>query len=1180
MNNSLLDETNENQRLAADPNISAWASANAGAGKTKVLIDRIARLLLTGVAPDKILAVTYTKAAAAEMTSRLFQTLGEWTIADDVELEKKLKKLEPKIEIDSARLSNARTLFARALETPGGLKIQTIHAFCGTILKRFPIEAGVAPGFEVLDDIGAQKLKNETYEIAATKAPEDFILISSLTSSDKNKEVIANAGQKLGKFKLERTEIETRLKEYFNWQPEKDPDELLQNATLCLTDSLALDCSNRLNEITGATNEKTAKKLEKFAQVDEDQKLEILKGLIFTSGKLRASPPIAGAATKDAMLINLFGQKSKEDGWQLSQILSEFLENLTAFETDKICRSTLALNNAASIWQSEYERQKNQKGRLDFGDLLAATARLFNQGEAASLWVLYKLDQGISHILIDESQDTSAEQWDLLKPIFTAMEQAAMDDSQDKRRSQFIVGDEKQSIYSFQGASPERFLDERKSFTDIKYPDGRENRKINFTMSFRTGSEILQAVDYVWELANDSEFKSEFEANEASSKKDKPVLEYKATGTKSHFSAREGQCSSFELWPVEMGIEQEEEERDYWDHPVDLILESSPINQLAEQIAKEIKHRIHNKAQIWNKDGSTRAVEAKDFMILVKQRKSLFHQIIRRLKASDVAVAGSDVIILNQEIGVIDLLCLGQFLLRPEDDFNLACVLKGAFCNLYDDDKHLFPLAYNRGDETLWSKLKASQDEIYKIPKQFLQSILENCQGLSPFDFLSFVLEREHIFGKTGWDCLHTRFGFEVREPIEVLLDLALNAQRSGVSNLHAFIDYIENNASEAKRDFDGSEDGVKVMTVHGSKGREAPIVILPDTTRALPRGDGNLLFEPKLGFAIWVAESGFKLEKIENLKEASKARAAQEDNRLLYVAMTRARDKLIMCGHKFGKKPYSKMSWYNKFELAFANLPEFKTRELTANYTGKEAAIAKIWGDEPNQQLTANKIIASKEIALPKWVKTKPPQFDPPPKRIAPSILIDESEPAVISPTASNMKNRYRRGRLIHELLQNLPNVAQNMRTAWAKRKLNREADLNEETREEIIFQAMKIVEDEQFAEIFGENSRAEVAIVGKGKNLPQDIIINGTIDRLLIKPDEILVLDFKTNRPPPQKIEEAPQTYINQMAAYRDVLNSAYPNKPIRCALLWTDTPILMEIPHSMLDDALLHISQTSHA
>jgi|GEM_PF-136311 ATP-dependent helicase/nuclease subunit A len=1179
-----IENTNQKQREAADPLISAWASANAGAGKTKVLIDRIARLLLTGVSPDKILAVTYTKAAASEMTTRLFETLGEWTIAKDDKLREKLEFLDPNLEIDKDQLSKARCLFARALETPGGLKIQTIHAFCQTILKRFPIEAGVSPGFEVIDDVVAKRLKSQAYELAARELPSDFAFIAAQTSLDSNRDFISIAGQKL-QHDFDKTVLVNALAKRYGWDCEIDSSTLMAKACAVFDKKLVGECARLLLETEGKSNEETAAKLLAVLNASLSDQFDIWCSLILTDRKLRATAPINKKANENSALIDLFGPYTKRgEKWELSAALKDFLELAEKFEIAKICEATVSLNCAAHMWQSQYLSLKNAGGKLDFSDLIKATANLFSMGENASLWVIYKLDQGISHILIDESQDTSSEQWNLIKPLFVAMDDAIHSGAYKGTRSQFIVGDEKQSIYSFQGASPERFLAEREAFGaqmsgDFSPIGNQEHKNIVFDVSFRSGRKILEAVDYVWHLTSDEGIADKSKRYlEVAAKEKKDDLEFKFKAPSSHFSARAGQKTTFELWPIELGSETNSVKPEYWSHPKNLNLDTSPVNQLAEQIAREIARRINEKEQVWNKSGTTRNVSANDFMILVKQRKQLFHQIIRRLKANNIPVAGSDLIILNQEMCVIDILTLGQFLLRPEDDFNLACVLKGAFCGLISDDEHLFPLAYKRDKLTLWQRLESADDVIFAPAKKFLLDLIKNCQGMTAFDFISYVLETKNLDGFTGWDKIYRRFGVEAGEPLELLLDLALQAERSGIGNLHSFIAHVENHASEVKRDFGSGEEGVQVMTVHGAKGREAPIVILPDTTRSLPTSKNNLLLDTYLDVYLWRVTKNIELPFIADLKQKASDNARSEDQRLLYVAMTRARDSLVLCGHKFGasKKKYANDCWYQRFQLSLPNIDEARYFTL-ADANGFFSRKAQIWGEKPDAAKNEVKAETRKsEIEIPNWVTTEPKPFDPPPKRIAPSALINDNDETVLSPAIGSNGQRFIRGSLIHELLQFLPNIDPELRAQWIERKLAREPNIDDTMRSEISISTLNIVNDEQFSKIFAPNSRAEVAIIGKCIGLPDDFVISGTIDRLVITESEILILDYKTNRDPPKKLEATAQTYINQMAAYRAVLQAAYPKAKVRCALLWTDTPQLMEIEPAALDKALKTIAK----
>lgn len=1146
MNNieELITQTNINQAIAADPNKSIWASANAGAGKTKVLIDRIARLLLSGAEPDKILAVTYTKAAAAEMTNRLFATLGEWAVESDDSLKKRLIKLDANLRFDNEgeTLTKARALFAKALETPGGLKIQTIHAFCGSVLKRFPIEANIAPGFEVIEDNKGQILQELAFENCLRKDKKLFLKISNLSGLENLFERLIMLGSFMENKSLDN--IIEKLKKFFGIVKIIDFDEAMNEAAQLIDENLLKECANILREGAKTDKDTASAILQILSEEKSKRPIAIINNIILTqSGTIRKKPPVTAKYADYSQIIKLFGSK---DTWPSGEI-GLIWDKVEKAQKSKIIQDTLDLIKAATLFYNQYSLLKNQMALLDFGDLLKKTSQLLNNPNNSALWVLYKLDQGLSHVLIDESQDTSAEQWELLNPLMEALEEG----SSDFARTRFIVGDEKQSIYSFQGASPERFLFEQENFNSKDEISDVKFENVDFKVSFRTGGEILKAVDKVWEHSN------------------KSSIETKSIKPSSHDSARQKESASVELWPIEMGIEANEEEEEAYNQPIDAILESSPKNQLAENIAKELKARI-GKEPVWDKDkdGNSilRPLEAKDVMILVKARNDFFHQIIKRLKYYNIDVAGSDLIILNKDPAILDLIALGRFALRPEDDFNLACVLRGAFCNLYDDDNHLFPLAYKR-KFSLWESLKNAENETFQNAKQFLLNALDKASK-NPFEFFSYILENTHPCGKTGWELLINRLGNDVKESIETFIDISLKAHSNHIGHLGAFLDYIEYEAGSQKRDFDQNDNGVKVMTVHASKGREAKVVILPDTTRAVGGKASGLYFDSEKQFPIWVANPLFDIDEVEALKEERKAKSKQEDNRLLYVAMTRARDRLILCGYKY-KNSFAKDSWYKDIEEALEKSDGLSEKELNSGIK------AQIWGKiEGEITQLETKAAIEKEI-LPDWLFNEPREFSPPPRLIAPSALIENAEePPVISPLKAKIKSRYLRGSLIHNLLELLPQIALERRAAFAKSWAQKQ-NIDKDLKEDIATSALKIVNDEQFKDIFSEKSRAEVAVIGKGQGLPENMVINGTIDRLVINENEVLILDYKTNRPPPSDLANVPQIYLNQMAAYRAVLQETYPDHKIKCILLWTDIPLMMELPNNLLDNALEKIS-----
>ena len=1171
MTRAIVELTGRNQAIAATPELSIWASANAGAGKTKVLIDRIARLLLRGSDPAKILAVTYTKAAAAEMQTRLYELLGSWTISPDKDLTSALQKLDPDLgDIESSFLAKARALFAKALETPGGLKIQTIHGFCQTILQRFPLEAGVPPGFTVLEDSAAKALQAQVFQEAYAQAPHAFLEVARLTSQDDHQKLILDAmsaaGQDLAT-EPDFDEVAQSLARALSIDPRRSATSY-RDAALALLDKDELKAAAAILERGAKSDVEAAGRLHRLANHgDLEDAWSAWTELLLTSSGSQRARYFTKKFETDYAITRLY----ESDG-PLVGGFKMALENTRAAQT---YHRSLALTQAVYAFKAAWTKAKQAIGGLDFDDLLVRTSALLRAGEGAAAWVLYKLDAGLAHILIDEAQDTNPQQWDLLEPLFTVLEQEATTHP----RTRFIVGDEKQSIYSFQGAKPERFLAEKARFEEAANEWADQRRCLEFDLSFRSSQTILNAVDAVWACATLGGPPPIAQADEAD-----PPFERKYAFPTQHIAFRTEQAGAVELWPKTVAGDKADES-DAWDHPLNIEREDSSRNRLAERIALELKARLDRGFAIPGKDG-LRPMTPGDVMILVKKRGPFFHQLIKRLKYHKVPVAGADRIKLVEDPAIQDLIALGRFALLPEDDFNTACVLKGAFCGLIDDDAHLFPLAWDRGSHSLWQRLLHSANPAHATVAELLKSVLGRAGHMPPYEFFASILERPCIEGKTGWTLLIERLGHEAREPVEAFLGRALSHGRTETPNLHGFLAAIETDAADVKREMEQGSDGVRVMTIHGAKGLEAPVVILPETTS--PRGATKTSFhyDQDIQAFLWSPTAKEDTELFDALRSAQTIAEKQEDARLLYVAMTRARDLLILCGFHFGPQKKdkgetgkedsdekAKDTWYDLFEQALTLMGPGQKLEGRAG--SDDAFSYQLWGNYAGD-LPKEALVRPAPSPLPAWIDQPPPAEKQRARRIAPSALApDGSEPATLSPLQPDARLRFLRGRLIHELLQRLPDVPEDTWEERARRRLAREADLSEETRQQMIDETLAVLRDPTFAPLFGPGSRAEATIVGRGPGLPDDMVVNGSVDRLVVTPTEVLVLDFKTNRPPPQTVEGVAQVYLNQMAAYRALLLGNWPSKKVRCALLWTDGPRLMELPDQILDDALRAIA-----
>lgn len=1126
---ALLQETTARQQAAANPHTSAWVSANAGTGKTHVLVNRVARLLLAGAPPSRILCITYTKAAAAEMTQRLFERLGKWSMADDNALRKELRELEGE-RADEEDLRRARRLFARALETPGGLKIQTIHAFCQTVLTRFPIEAGVSPGFTMIDEETAAELQTRARHdmLSRIVAKEDAalsaahaVLVAEL-GDQSYRELLDTVQQRSDR--IESAEdafasldaLRETMARHLGLSPDASPSTILADA--CADDAADRDGLLRAADALkqGAKTSQTAAIcIETFWHADDrpalwddylqafmTQKLEPRKTLT-TKGAEKADP---GAADI------LFAEQAR---------LELVLGQLRAARIVELSHAALTVGHA---YRQTYEHLKRQQGALDFNDLIIHTRHLLSGGGDA--WVHYKLDEGIDHVLVDEAQDTSPPQWDVVRLLTREMTTgfgAAEDRERD--RTVFAVGDIKQSIYRFQGAEPREFTAMRDHFAAHLGEAVKPFKALELILSFRSAAPILEAVDAVMAQHDDG------------------------VGPVTHQTRHADAPGLVELWPPFAPEDTEPEVP--WDVPLDSVTEESPPGKLARRIAETIKGWIESGEQL---TGFDRPIRPSDVMILVRQRNAFMEHMIRQLKTAGVPVAGADRLKIAEHIAVQDLLAVAAFALMPSDDLTLATVLKTPFIG-FDEDQ-LYALAHGRKGG-LWAELGKRRDETpaFAAAHDWLDRVRDRADFMAPYEFFSRVLVDDGGLAK-----LLARLGPDAEDPIDELLTLALGHEHLHPPSLEEFVQAVRTGKSDIKRDMDKGPDEVRVMTVHGAKGLESPIVFLPDTcTRPASQSDrGFLTAELSDGAKLML----FSPRKPEDDPVTGLARAAyvaeteREYRRLLYVAMTRAQERLYVAGY-VGTRGRQDGCWHELVETALQEIgTPFEVAEgeglrLARDGTPREAG--KDEGAKPSRP------------AIPAWARAPAPE-ETPRRRLSPSALEDES--AAFKPTEDG-RIAIERGKLVHRLLETLPELEPGKREAAAQAYLTRfGTKLSEADREELLTETLRLFELPETSILFGANSRAEVGISGAVTIGGVSETIAGRIDRLAVTDDAVWVLDYKTNRPAPTDITKVPRGYIRQMAAYREVLREAYPSRAIRAALLWTHGPHLMELPEDLLE------------
>lgn len=1138
------------QLQANDPLVSAFVTANAGSGKTSTLVGRVARLLLRGVRPETILCLTFTKAAAAEMQRRLFQTLGGWAVMADEALAEALAGLGEAPD----DLSKARRLFAQALETPGGLKIQTIHAFCEKLLRRFPLEAGVSPGFVVLEDSAAANTSREARDALSEYAynqPDGSVgQAFEQLSIDLDYE---RFGKLFADFEARRREIATFISD--NGGVATLADHVWQNCGFDHVPDVAQIETQALGAIDWPEWYQAADAVLACGQKTDLTLGEALKG-VNADSSLNEVWACLSTKTEATPLKSLGTAKVAPWAKDYLRAEQERLGEIRALlKRAKVAQDTIHVLTLAHAYATLYETEKSRRGALDFGDLIVKTLELLTERSDAA-WVLYKLDGGIDHVLIDEAQDTAPDQWEIIRALteefFVGAGRLRGDGSE--ARTVFAVGDEKQSIFSFQGADPARLLSESQHFQGLIESVQRQFKAVSLAESWRSTPEVLQFVDSVF---LDPSARIGLSPPREDGEGPLNVI--------THLARRPQGFGAVDLWPLVQNPERVEIEP--WE-PVDAEPEKSANKILAQQIAEDIKAQVQRGDAVQareSKSGGYRPVHYGDFLILVRRRGALFQEVIRALKREGVPVGGADRLKLSEHVVFKDLLGLAQFSLFTDDHLMLAALLRSPFCDV--DETSLYDLAHNRS-AGLWASLTARGDERaeWQAARQFFGWVKQMATTASPFDFYAKIMSRLDRSGRSMRERLLSRLGKEAEEALDAFLAQALAAEARGKHDLEQFVAEMAALEIDVKREQEDGKGEVRVMTAHGAKGLEAPIVYLPDTA-SRSSAQGTSLMQDAAKAFYWVPK---KIDDIDPTAEARLLRDQASDHeslRLLYVALTRARDRLILCGVEPRKAHLRIGSWYDYVERALMR-PEMADQVRDLPF--REGQLRR-FGADPILAPRAEQVQKGSSV-LPDWAKTMATQEALGTRYASPSALAETQKGPAPSPLATlGGLGRYRRGDLIHKLLQVLPDLPPDQFKAGAERILSRERDLTEAQRTEMTQAALAVLTDPQFAAVFGPGSRPEVALAGKAEGLPEGLAVSGRVDRLVVSSDQVLVVDYKTNRPAPATIEQTDRAYLVQMAVYVAVLRQVFPGRAVAAALVWTDGPKLMPVPDDLVAKTL---------
>jgi ATP-dependent helicase/nuclease subunit A len=1125
------------QTRASNPAASSFVSANAGSGKTHVLVQRVIRLLLDDVPPEKILCITFTKAAAANMAERVFTTLGHWVTLDDAALDAAIRDVG--IAHPDRRLRHAaRKLFASALETPGGLKVQTIHALCTRLLQQFPFEAEVPARFAVLDD----RDQTEMMERANLKV---FLQASRDPGSDVGRALttaMANAADVT--FKDVVREACLSRAHFMAWT-----DAAGSVAAASAEMSAALDVGNndRIEDIEREILDgpylprrrwpEISDALDRGSKTDGDQAIRIREAML-SAGGAQVDDYLAVFLTDGEPRKSLLTKKFADGNPSVARLFEAEgvrLPPLVEKRRAVITRDrTSALLHIATAVAANYRREKAERGLLDYDDLIDKTLAMLDR--VSSGWVHYKLDRGVDHVLIDEAQDTSPRQWDIVERLITEFTVGA--GARDGTlRTVFAVGDEKQSIFSFQGAAPHEFDERRRRWQQKFEGAGLTFERVPFTYSFRSGEAILRSVDHV--------FRDENIYRSIHAESTYPL----------HHSLADAGPGLVEFWDLAAADERRDIEG--WRAPFDGVAVTSPEVKLARRIRAEIKRLVESGTMTGHR-GDRRRLSYGDVLVLVRRRGNVFDAVIQALKHDGIPVAGADRLKLTEHIAIIDLMNLADALLLPQDDLALAVALKSPLFGLTDDD--LFALAYDRQ-----GSLRAALSEHVAASGKFADVLkrLERCERRfaleTPFAFYAWLLG-----GDGGRARILRRLGHEANDALDEFLELALNYEHKAPASLQGFLAWLRAADTEVKRDMEISRDEVRVMTVHGAKGLEASVVFLVDTTSSpldvprlrliqLPGSQGH-------DVVVWAGKKADDPRPVAAARQKMLDETDHEYRRLLYVAMTRAADRLIIGGCMPGNRNNIRdFCWYDliKKGLSRSGLVE----QTLETESGKVTRLSRAEDVADVGSTAATAAVA--RIELPSWLRTPHPE-QPAADLLRPSGAGADSGRIRSAEPLAERARALQRGTLVHRLLQSLPDLSPARRRDAAKNHLARNApSWSEADRMALVDKVLALIGDPRFAPVFSEGSRAEVPIVGR-LALPgrAAALVSGQIDRLVVTADEILIVDFKTNHAPPASAEQAPRGYIRQLALYRAVLEKLYPQRRLKAALLWTESPELMEI------------------
>ncbi|MGB8819277.1 MAG: double-strand break repair helicase AddA, partial [Rhizobiaceae bacterium] len=1029
--------------------------------------------------------------------------------------------------------------------------------------KRFPLEANIAGHFDLMDDETGRLLRDQAMRSVIGKSVHggDEALVGAFEAA------IDQAGEQSLKTLLEAIltgASRPALSDFLDGLASGSIDEraIFDAAGLKVGASAHSIASSAwplksipladMLELIEVAPRSTLKTIQNFAAnledaintVDPVRRLKKLAVVFLTEkGATRSSTSYA----KEPFLLII-----PDFAETFESAANEIRAGLDALNRLEMVRLSKAAHRLLLEVRDKYRALKRARGLLDYEDLIEATRSLLSR-DAAAAWVQFKLDQGIEHVLVDEAQDTSPRQWDLVNALtsdFFAGETAA-----DRKRTLFVVGDEKQSIYSFQGARPEVFAETGRQKSVLVRQADQKFESVTLPLSFRSVPEVLKAADLVFEPLRSAGL---FGGRE-------PIV-HEALRQSAH-----GRVEVWDrLWREDGDADQDEIEND-WTLAVDHL--RAPAVLLAREIADTIKAIVNGETN----PAKGGRVAPGDILVLVRKRDAFMHALSRELKDRHVPVAGADRLVLTDHIAILDLMAIARVTLQPDDDLSLAALLKSPVFALLEDDLIALSAQRSKG-ESLMRRLaaKAPGSARMKSIHEQIARWRDEADFVPVHEFFARVLGRDRVRAK-----LVGRLGGEAADIIDEFLSFALASEKSGIHGLQSFIETLDFAAPEIKRELSGGRNEVRIMTVHGAKGLEAPYVFLVDSGGApAVTTHAPSLFGVQLnatdGLApVFLWAPGSEMSNTVSARAKGEALKAQEAEyrRLLYVGMTRAEDVLIVCGYGGKKKPEG--TW---LELVRAGLDGSPDTVEDIHPVTQRPRLLFSTGVTTDFDSLGQSSAARSRTAFATFLRKPAAPAALPPRPLTPSGTGLSIEDGDVFPLHSpvldgtgDLSLSIRRGAAVHRLLEMLPQMEARARRAAAESYARRSFPDGEISVDRLITPVFAILDDPRFAALFSPGSKAEISVGGQVMIGGETRMISGKIDRIAVTAGKVIIADYKTNRPAPHILADVPASHIAQLALYAEILKPLYPSHAVEAALIYTEGPHIIALGDHDLKRAL---------